>query len=168
MRDFLESIIIAIALAAFVIVFIVQGFYIPSGSMRPTLLEGDRILVNKFIYRFKEPERGDIIVFRWPPDESRIFVKRLIAKGGEEVEIKDGKVYINGKAIKEEYLKVEPVGNYGPAEVPYGMYFVLGDNRNQSDDSRFWGFVPRKNIKGKAFLIYYPINRIQLLKDYHR
>jgi signal peptidase I len=165
LRDFIESIIFAVVLAAFIIVFVVQGFYIPSGSMRTTLLENDRILVNKFIYRFAEPQRGDIIVFKWPVDESKIFVKRLIALPGEEVEIRSGTVLINGKKIDEPYLNVIPEGNYGPVTVPPNEFFVLGDNRNMSDDSRFWGFVPRKNIKGKAFLIYYPLTRISLLKD---
>lgn len=167
LREFIESIVFAVALAAFVIVFIVQGFYIPSGSMRTTLMEGDRILVNKFIYRFTDPIRGDIVVFKYPPDEKRIFIKRIIAVGGETVEIRDAKVYIDGKELAEPYLKVVMEGDFAPVKVPANSFFVMGDNRNESDDSRYWGFVPRKNVVGEAFLIYFPFNRIQLLEDYN-
>lgn len=167
LREFIESIVFAVALAAFVIVFIVQGFYIPSGSMRTTLMEGDRILVNKFIYRFTDPIRGDIVVFKYPPDEKRIFIKRIIAVGGETVEIRDAKVYIDGKELAEPYLKVTMEGDFAPVKVPANSFFVMGDNRNESDDSRYWGFVPRKNVVGEAFLIYFPFNRIQLLEDYN-
>ena len=167
LREFIESIVVAIALAMFIIVFVVQGFYIPSGSMRMTLLEGDRILVNKFIYRFTEPVNGDVIVFRFPPDPKRTFIKRIMAHGGQSIEVRDNTVYVDGDPIDEPFRNSEEQMDFGPVEVPEDHYFVMGDNRNESDDSRYWGFVPAKNIVGKAFVVYFPINRIGLMEDYH-
>lgn len=152
--------------------FVVQAFKIPSGSMRPTFLEGDRILVNKFIYKFKEPQTGDIVVFRYPEDKKKDFVKRLIAKGNEDVEIKEGNIYINDKLVEEPFIMRDIYyynrGDYGEAgkkiKVPPGAYYVLGDNSASSRDSRYWGFVPKKNLLGKAILIYWPLNRIRIIK----
>lgn len=170
-REYLESIIIAVILALIIRTFVVQAFKIPSGSMRPTLREGDRLLVNKFIYRFKEPQRGDIIVFRFPDNPKKDFIKRLIAKSGEEVKIREGNVYINGNLAAEPYVKDIRYCNSGSLEdenssyiVPENSYFVLGDNSANSRDSRFWGSVPEKNVLGKAFVIYWPPNRIARLK----
>lgn len=163
LRELIESIAIAVILAVIIRMFIIEPFYIPSGSMEPTLQINDRIIVNKLAYNFGEPERGDIVVFKYPKDPSRNFVKRLIAKPGEVVELRDSKLYINGKLIEEDYL---PEGmeyvDYGPLKVPEGEYFMLGDNRNFSEDSRFWGTLPEDNIIGKAVLIYWPINRVGL------
>ena len=161
--EYAKSIIVALLLALLIITFIVQAFYIPSGSMRPTLEVGDRIFVNKFIYRFKEPERFNIIVFKYPVEPKRKFIKRLIGVGGDKIEIINGTVYVNDKVINEGYLLTPGFGNYGPIVVPKDNYFVLGDNRNNSEDSRFWGFVPKKNVVGQAMLVFWPLNHIKVL-----
>ncbi|BAF59898.1 signal peptidase I [Pelotomaculum thermopropionicum SI] len=162
--EIFESVAIAVVLAVVIRLFVLEPFYIPSGSMEPTLKENDRIIVSKLNYRFQEPKRGDIVVFKFPRDPKRNFVKRLIAVGGETVALKDGHLYINGQAVPEDYL---PPGlrfsDYGPREVPEGCYFMLGDNRNNSDDSRVWGFLPENLIVGKAVLIYWPLDRIGIV-----
>jgi len=171
-REWAESIIIAFILAMIIRTFVVQAFKIPSGSMRPTFIEGDRILVNKFVYRFKDPERGDILVFKYPEDMKKDFVKRLIAVGGETIEIRDGNVYINDQLVEDPHIIREIFyynrGRYGKSDrkiaIPQNSYFVLGDNSSSSRDSRYWGFVPKKNLLGKAFFIYWPINRIKTAK----
>jgi len=182
-REWVESIVVAFILAMVIRTFLVQAFKIPTGSMRPTLIEGDIILVNKLIYGAKvpfidftlpalgEPQRGDVVVFVYPEDPKKDFVKRLIAFEDESVEIRDGTVYINDKPL------LEPVfnriyyynrGDYGQENkriiVPKDSFFVLGDNSASSQDSRYWGFVPKKNILGKAMLIYWPPRRIRIIK----
>ena len=179
-REYLEAIVIAILLALAIRTFVIQAFTIPSGSMMDTLLVGDYILVNKFIYGaeipftnlhlpgIRQPRRGDIIVFRYPQDESRDFIKRIIAVGGEAVQVRGNRVYING-LLDEPYVRP---GSFAaipsnhcsyvyacePIVVPPGSYFVMGDNRDNSQDSRYWGFVKRSKIRGKAFLIYWSWN----------
>jgi signal peptidase I len=161
-KEYLEAVGIAIILS-FLITFIVQAFYIPSGSMRPTLKPGDRIFVNKFIYRFKDPERFDIIVFKYPVNPRKKFIKRVIGLPGDTVEIKSGNVYINAKQIEEDYTLDQGYSDYQKVKISPKNYFVLGDNRNNSEDSRFWGFVPRKNVVGKALFRFWPLNRIGLV-----
>ena len=171
-RENLESIVWAAALALAIRTFIVAPFKIPSGSMRPTLIEGDRILVNKFLYRFRQPQRGDIIVFRYPEEPKRPFIKRLVAVGGDTVEIRDGQVIVNGSPLNSSgifshnhYYNQGPNGQEGVAvQVPDGALFVLGDNSASSHDSRFWGFVPRRLLIGKALCIFWPVGRWRLLK----
>ena len=181
-REWIESIVIAFLLAMFIRTFIVQAFKIPSGSMRSTLIEGDRILVNKFIYGARIPftnlripgirkaQPGDVIVFIYPKDRRRDFIKRLIASGGETVQIKDGKVYINGQALDHPRFAryYYNRGPYGEEEskvaVPVDSLYVLGDNSASSQDSRYWGFVPNSNLLGKAFLIYWPLHRIRIIE----
>jgi signal peptidase I len=183
-KEWVESILIAVILALFIRAFFIQAFKIPTGSMKPTLKEGDKIMVNKLIFgpkipftnfRFpgiKEPKRGDIIVFIYPEDRKKDFIKRLVALGGDTLEISDGNILINGEPIKgpPEMLKVYYYnrGRYGQdgeiIEVPEGSYFVLGDNSNSSRDSRYWGFVPKENIIGRAMFIWWPPWRIQVLK----
>ena len=183
-REWVESIAIALVLALLIRAFVVQAFKIPSGSMIPTFLVGDRIFVNKFIYgarvpftdirlpALREPKRGDIIVFRSPEDKKKDFVKRLIASGGETVEIRDGTIYIDGKAIEGPAILSSIYyynrGDYGgeseKSSVPMGFYYVLGDNSGSSRDSRYWGFVPKKNLVGKAIFLYWPIHRIKVIK----
>ncbi|MBW1646225.1 MAG: signal peptidase I [Deltaproteobacteria bacterium] len=178
-REYAESIIIAILIALFIRAFVVQAFKIPSGSMEPTLLIGDHLLVNKFIYGIRipftdrkifavhQPERGDIIVFIYPVDESKDFIKRVIGLPGETVEIRRKKIYINGKLLKDDYgtyrepgvTNQVPRDNFGPVVVPKNHVFVMGDNRDRSYDSRFWGFVDYNKIKGKALIIYWSWNR---------
>lgn len=170
-REYTESILIALVLALIVRTFVVQAFKIPTGSMRPTLIEGDRILVNKFIYRFREPEPGDIIVFKYPEDPKRDFIKRLVAKGGQEVEIRDGQLFVDGTALEEDgfeqryYYNQGPYGKEGEGIlVPDSDFFVLGDNSASSRDSRYWGFVPRRYLVGKAFFLYWPLHRLRVTR----
>lgn len=183
-REWTESIIIAVILALLIRTFVVQAFKIPSGSMIPTFKVGDRIFVNKFLYGAKipftnmnlpavrEPRRGDIIVFISPEDPKKDFVKRLIATGGETVEIKDGKILINGQVVNDPssirsvyYYNDGDYGREGQAvRVPDNSYFVLGDNSSSSKDSRYWGFVQRKSILGKAVLIYWPLHRMKTIR----
>ncbi|MCM8763397.1 MAG: signal peptidase I [Candidatus Omnitrophica bacterium] len=182
-RDWIESIIIALILALFIRTFIVQAFKIPTGSMRMTLLEGDRILVNKFIYGAKIPftnfrlpalrdiKRGDVIVFISPEDTRKDFIKRVVGLPGEKVQIKDLRVYINGRPLEEggfahrNYYNRGEFGEEGKViEVPKDAYYVLGDNSFSSRDSRYWGFVPKKYVLGKAFLIYWPLTRLRIIQ----
>lgn len=174
-RENLEVVVTAVILALIIRAFVVQAFKIPTGSMRPTLMEGDRILVNKFIYRFKEPQRGDIVVFKYPEDTKKDFIKRFIASGGETVQIKDGNIWINSELIKKPqklrqiYYYNKPDTLYGVEgmriKVPKDSFFVLGDNSASSRDSRYWGFVSKRFLIGKAFLIYWPPTRIRVLKN---
>ena len=167
-KEWAQSIIIALILTLIIRTFVVQAFKIPSGSMRPTLMEGDKLFVNKFIYRFKPMERGDIVVFRYPGEPKKDFIKRLVAFEGETVEIRDGKIYIDGKILDEAetfgkfyYYNHDPFG--GPNEkikIPKDAYYVLGDNSANSTYSRFWGFVPKKNVIGKAIFRWWPPGRM--------
>ncbi|MFH1858488.1 MAG: signal peptidase I [Candidatus Omnitrophota bacterium] len=170
-REYVESILIALALALLVRAFVIQAFKIPTGSMRPTLLEGDRILVNKFIYRFSEPERGDIVVFKYPENPKRDFIKRLVGKSGDHLEIRNGRLVVNDEEItagslgERYYYNQGPLGQEGDEQtVPDNSYFVLGDNSAASRDSRFWGFVPRRYLVGKALVVYWPPSRIRGLR----
>lgn len=162
--ELIESVVVAVLLAVVIRLFILAPFYIPSGSMEPTLRIGDRIIVSKISYVFKEPQRGDVVVFRYPLDPSRDFVKRLVGLPGETVSLRNGRLYINGQPVPEDYLPGDmKFADFGPVRVPAGYYFVLGDNRNNSDDSRVWGPLPRQNIIGKAVLVYWPPQRIRIL-----
>lgn len=173
-REYAEAIVIAVVLALVIRMFIVEAFKIPSGSMIPTLLVGDHLLVSKFIYKFTEPKRGDIIVFEYPDDPSRNFIKRVIGVGGDTIEVRDKVVYVNGQKQAEPYAQhVSPEvlsakhssrDNFGadrPIVVPPNMYFMMGDNRDSSLDSRFWNnrFVDRRAIVGKALIIYWSWKR---------
>jgi signal peptidase I len=162
-EDLLEAIAIAVVISFILIVFVIQAFYIPSDSMQPTLKPGDRILVNKFIYRFRDPKRQEIIVFKYPVAPERKFVKRLIALPGDKVEIKEGQVLVNNEPLDEDYVLEESYTDFPATEVPEDNYFVLGDNRNNSEDSRYWGFVPRENIVGKPVIIFWPLNRMRII-----
>jgi signal peptidase I len=177
LRENVEAILVAIILALFIRTFIVQAFKIPSGSMKETLQIGDHILVNKFIYGvklpfidkmivpIKKPKRGDIVVFKFPEDPKKDFIKRVIAVGGDTVRIHNKKVYVNGRSIQYEQAQfvkghilpgsVQPRDNFGPTTVPEDSLFVMGDNRDESYDSRYWGFVDLSAVKGKAFIIYW-------------
>jgi signal peptidase I len=177
LRENIEAIAIAIVLALFIRAFVVQAFKIPSGSMKQTLLIGDHILVNKFIYGvkfpylrttiipIKKPKNGDVVVFKFPEDPEKDFIKRVVGVAGDVVEVRDKQVYINQKKTKDTYsihtdphtipLGLQPRDNFGPVTVPPDSLFVMGDNRDHSYDSRFWGFVSLKAVKGKAFMIYW-------------
>jgi signal peptidase I len=181
-RETVEAIVIAFVIAIVIRTFVIQAFKIPSGSMIPTLKVGDHILVTKFLlgtpvdipftnitlFRMpglRNPERGDVVVFKFPQDPSRDFIKRVIGIGGDVVQEKNKQIYVNGKKLVEPYTQhvddhidpanVDPRDNFGPVTVPKGTIFVMGDNRDESYDSRFWGFVPLSAVKGKAIIIYW-------------
>ena len=145
---------------------VIQSFVVEGPSMRASLHDGQLILVNKAAYWFGSPQRGDIIVFKAPPAPSRIFIKRVIALPGDTVQIKGGKVYINDELLQEPSSILEDSSNYGPEPMPANCYFVLGDNRNHSDDSRIWGPLPRGNIIGKAWLSIWPLSEWGLVPNY--
>ena len=179
-KEYIESIIIAILIALFIRTFIICAYKIPSRSMVQTLLVGDHILVNKFLYGVKipllrntiipvrDPKRGEIVVFIFPNDRSKDFIKRVIGVGGDTIEIKNKKIFINGKEYSDSYgiysdniiypATMQPRDNFGPITVPNNSIFVMGDNRDESLDSRFWGFVDLKDVEGKAFIIYWSWN----------
>ena len=194
-REYLESVDVAVILALFIRTFVVQAFKIPTGSMETNLLIGDHLLVNKVIYSpsaipfedrllAKKPvQRGHVVVFKFPEDPSRDFIKRVIGLPGETVEIRDKTVFVNGRPLTEPYahflepplrrddpeygLRSEGVrDNWGPEVVPAGQLFVMGDNRDNSRDSRFWGFLPRDQVKGRALLVYWSYEASR--EEYHR
>ena len=176
-REYAEAIIIALVLALFIRTFIVQAFKIPSGSMEPTLLIGDHLLVNKFIYGIKNPftgatwvpistpHRRDIIVFKFPLNPSQDFIKRVIGIAGDRIKVVNKEVFVNGKPFKVKEAvhldpniipgSIKPRDNFGPVTVPKNSLFVMGDNRDNSYDSRFWKFVKLKDVQGKAFMLYW-------------
>lgn len=196
LREYAEALAIALLLALFIRTFVVQAFKIPSGSMLPTLKIGDHILVNKFIYgiripfigkrllKFHAPQRGDVIVFVYPVDPGKDFIKRVVAVGGDTLEVRNKRLYVNGEPVPDPCAcfqlgiasdfedrgwvcgqkgvasaaaagRATGGDNYGPVVVPPGHVFVMGDNRDRSYDSRFWGTVKLENVKGKAFIIYW-------------
>ena len=173
-KEYIEPIVIAVLIALFIRAFIVQAFKIPSSSMEPTLLVGDYLLVNKFIYgvripysdiklfEYKKPKRGDIIVFIFPKDRKKDFIKRVIGTEGEKLTILHNKIYIDDKLIDDPWghftIPRSSIEDYGPVKVPEGSLFVMGDNRDNSQDSRFWGFVKTNEVKGKAFIVYFSLD----------
>jgi signal peptidase I len=194
-REYLESVVVAVILALFIRTFVVQAFKIPTGSMEENLLIGDHLLVNKIVYSpsalplesallpKKEVQRGHVVVFKFPEDPGRDFIKRVIGLPGETVEIRDKTVYIDGQPLEEPYAHFlePPLGhgdpeygfrgegmrdNWGPQVVPAGHLFVLGDNRDNSRDSRFWGFLARDQVKGRALLVYWSYEASR--EEYHR
>jgi signal peptidase I len=176
-REYLEAALWALVLTAVLRAFVIQAFRIPSESMRDTLLVGDFLFVNKFEYGPKipfthvrlpglhAPRRGDVIVFQFPQDPSKDFIKRCVATGGETVEIKEKQVYVNGRRLDEPYTRhtdpnIRPAGfdfrdNFGPFTVPKGEMFMMGDNRDNSNDSRYWGTLPMDLVKGRAMFLYW-------------
>jgi len=182
LRENIEAILVAILIALFIRTFVVQAFKIPSGSMKQTLQIGDHILVNKFIFGvkipywnktiipLKSPRRGDIIVFKYPVDPQKDFIKRVIGVGGDIVESRDKQLYVNHKLVNHDFGvhtdprilsgDNKPRDNFGPITVPQNSLFVMGDNRDESFDSRFWGFVDLKAVNGKAFIIYWSWDKL--------
>ncbi len=157
----------AVILAFLIDTFVIVNAQIPSGSMENTIMTGDRVFGNRLAYKFSDPKRFDIIIFKYPDDESQLFIKRIIGLPGETVEIHDGNIYINGSDTPLEDVDIkEPMeGSFGPYTVPEGCYFVMGDNRNNSRDSRYWEntFVSEDEILGKAVLRYWPLNKMKFL-----
>jgi len=192
-REYLESIVVAVILALFIRTFAVQAFKIPTGSMEPNLLIGDHLLVNKLVYSpslghfedvlfGKRPiERGHVVVFKFPEDPTRDFIKRVIGLPGETIEIRNKQVFVDGKPLEEpyahfieaplrpddpEYGHGDQRGSWGPEKVPEGELLVLGDNRDNSRDSRYWGFLPIDQVKGRALLVYWSYEATR--EEYHR
>lgn len=170
-KEYAESFFVALIIALFIRTFIVQAYKIPTGSMRPTLLEGDRIFVWKLPFWFGyDPQHGDVVVFKFPVDPRFDYIKRLIAMSNEQVEIRDGKVFVNNREIKDNRILNRFYynrGDFGAAgqqiTVPGRSLYVLGDNSANSRDSRYWGFVPRSNLVGRAIVVYWPLSRMRLI-----
>lgn len=192
LREWIETIVVALILATVIRTFVIQAFKIPSGSMLETLQLKDHLFVNKFIYGTHIPfterkiipvrsvRRGDVFVFKYPEDPKKDYVKRCVGVPGDKIEVKDKVLYLNDQPQQESYVihtdnRIFPNhpdippnyryrDNFGPIVVPEGKYFAMGDNRDNSWDSRFWGYVPEENIRGKAWFIYWPLMRIRLIK----
>jgi len=180
-REYFESLVIAVALALFVRTWVFQAFKIPTGSMEPNLLVGDHLIVNKMMFAptvtgvehavlpGRDIRRGDVVVFKFPKEPERDFIKRVIGLPGDRLELRRKQIYINGSPLDEKVYAhykrpltpegtappMEQLENYGPVVVPTGQYFMMGDNRDDSEDSRFWGFLPKSYVKGKALFIYF-------------
>ncbi|HHX77587.1 MAG TPA: signal peptidase I [Firmicutes bacterium] len=161
--EWLKSIALAIVLALFIRFFVVEVFVVDGLSMMPTIRDDERLLVNKFIYLFQEPQRSDVIIFSFTSE--RDFIKRVIGTAGDEVKIENGLVYVNGLALDEDYVMDPPRKDYGPVVVPEGSFFVMGDNRNASMDSRdpTVGMITKDRIKGKALIVFWPLDSIRLI-----
>ena len=173
-RENVQILAIALSLALLIRIFVAEPRYIPSDSMLPTLQVGDRLIVEKISYRFHPPAKGDIIVFEPPAPlqtqlqlqgyaKDQAFIKRTIGEPGQEVSVKNGKVYINQKLLDEKYIAEPPNYQWGPKQVPQNELFVMGDNRNNSNDSHIWGFLPKENVIGRAFFRFWPLNRIGII-----
>ncbi|QZZ20624.1 signal peptidase I [Leptothermofonsia sichuanensis E412] len=166
-----QILFIALILALLIRAFVAEPRYIPSDSMVPTLAIGDRLVVEKMSYRFRTPESGEIVVFDPPPQlqiqgyaRDQAFIKRIIGTPGQTVLVQNGTVYLDQQPLQESYIAAPPNYLWGPAEVPPHSYFVMGDNRNNSNDSHIWGFLPEANIIGRAWFRFYPFNRIGLIE----
>jgi len=165
LRSWFRDILFAVAAAIFIVVFVIQPVKVEGTSMQPRLVDQERIFVNRFIYRFEDIHRGDIVVFWYPRDTNKSFIKRVVAMPNDTVEIRNGVVLVNGAEVKEPYLDAEfrDRESFSRTVVPADHYFVLGDHRNSSNDSRNWGFVPRNLIYGKAVFRYWPMSRLGLV-----
>jgi signal peptidase I len=166
LKSWFRDIMFAFAIAIFIVIFVVQPVKVEGTSMQPQLVDQERIFVNRFIYRFQDISRGDIVVFWYPKDNRKSFIKRVLGVPGDEVEIRRGSVFINGNKVEEPYLKPEFRDNksFGKVIVPPDNFFVLGDHRNSSNDSRSWGYVARELIYGKAIFSYWPVSRLGLVE----
>lgn len=169
-RENIQIIVIALGLALFIRAFVAEPRYIPSDSMVPTLQIGDRLVVEKVSYYFQSPATGNIVVFDPPPQlqiqgftKDQAFIKRVIGQPGQTVGIKNGRVYIDGQPLSEDYIAEPPTYQWGPQQVPEGHVFVMGDNRNNSNDSHIWGFLPKQNIIGRARFRFWPLERMSSL-----
>src|SRR5712692_1683661 len=161
--EFLKTLIIAFVLAQLIMVSVAQAFQVEQYSMEPTLLPHDRVLVDKFSYRLRQPHRGDVIVLRYPLNPQRNYIKRIVALPNDTLEVKSGALYVNGQRVSEPYLNGTPQGTYGPFMVPADSVFVMGDNRNNSEDSRAFGALKKEFIVGQALLVYWPIQHVRIL-----
>lgn len=166
-QENIRLVAIALILALLIRVFIAEPRYIPSDSMIPTLHTGDRLVVEKVSYWFHPVKKGDIVVFNPPAQlqsmgyrQNQVFIKRAIAQPGETISVKNGRVYVDGRSLLEDYIAEPPAYQLNPVQVPTGTYFVMGDNRNDSNDSHVWGFLPQQNIIGRAVFRFFPLDRI--------
>jgi signal peptidase I len=166
LRETIETVVLALVIAMVIRTVAMESFVVQGSSMEPTLLNSERLLVNKLVYRFHPPSPGDVIVFRYPRAPDRDYVKRVVAVAGDTIEIKLGRVYVNGRLVTEPYLARAGSGSFPLMEVPAGHVFVLGDNRANSDDSRAFGPVPLDLIKGKAFFVFWPVGRMKALSSH--
>ena len=164
-KDWVIAITIAVVLAFFIRYFIVELYKVSGPSMQPTLMGDERLVVNKFIYRFKEPAKGEVLIFQSPADPQKDYIKRVIGLPGDHISIEDGRVYVNGVYLNEPYIAEPPLSDYA-TRVPDDSLFVMGDNRNNSSDSRFWGPMPLTNLKGQAVFNYLPMNRISPIRSF--
>ena len=166
LMEAVKTLVGAAVLALLIMTFVARAFTVDGPSMLPTLHDGERLMVEKLTYRFREPERGEIVVFRYPADPREHFIKRIVGIPGDVVEIRAGRVYINGSPLEEPYVATPTWGHFGPVRVPPGRYFVLGDNRSNSEDSRYpqVGFVPRSYLEGRALWRFWPPSRVGLLR----
>jgi len=167
LRSWARDLLIAVGLAAVIIVFLYQPVKVEGTSMVPLLSDQERIFVNKFVYRFEPIQRGDVVVFWYPLDRSKSFIKRVVALPGEEVEMRDGKLYVNGRLLSEQFVPKEYLDSstFGPYTIPPDEYFVMGDHRSSSNDSRVFGPVPREAIYGKAVFAYWPFDRFGVIPE---
>lgn len=165
-RAWVRDLVISVGISLFIILFLYQPVKVEGTSMLPGLQDQERIFVNKFVYNVEPIERGDIVVFRYPRDPSKSYIKRVIGVAGDRVRIDDGQVYLNGRALDEPYVPraYEDMRSFGPIVVPPGSYFVLGDHRSLSSDSRDFGPVPRRYIYGKAEFVYWPVDKVGRLR----
>lgn len=163
--EWAKALVLAVVLALVIRVFLVETYLVDGNSMQPSLHDGERVLINKLVYRFSEPAPTDVIVFRYPREPWRDFIKRVVAVAGQTIEVQGGRVFVDGIPLEEPYLQTQTHGSFGPEEVPSGTVFVMGDNRNFSLDSRdaSVGFVPIANIKGKAMVIFWPLPALRLV-----
>ena len=165
LRETVETLILALVLTLLIRGFIMESFLVQGHSMEPTLHHGERLLVNKVLYRWREPVRGEIVVFRYPRDENTDFIKRVMGLPGETVELRLGRLYIDERPLHEPYIRQAGLSNMDPVTIPEGQVFVLGDNRTNSEDSRVFGPIDVGDIKGKAFIVFWPLPRVQVLAD---
>lgn len=165
-QEYVEAIVIAVALALFIMTFIARSFVVEGHSMVPTLQDGERLLVDELTYRFRAPQRGEIVVLRFPANPRVRFIKRIIGIPGDNIFVHAGRVILNGKPLDENYIAEPILGEFGPYVVPPGSYFVMGDNRNRSEDSRYpqVGYVPKRLLIGRAIIRYWPLTAIGVVK----
>ena len=161
--EFAKTLIIAFVLAQLIMVSVAQAFQVEQYSMEPTLLPHDRVLVDKILYRLRAQRRGDVVVLKYPLNTQRNYIKRIVALPGDVLEVKNGKLFVNGSRVIELYVNNGPQGNYGPLTVPKDSVFVMGDNRNNSEDSRAFGALKKNLVVGQALLIYWPPQRVKVL-----
>ncbi len=165
--EWVPTLAISLIIAIFLRSFVVASYYIPSGSMEGTLLKHDLLIADKLTYKLlhQGPRRGDVMIFQYPQNHKQDYIKRTIGLPGDTVEVREGIVYVNDVALTEPYIKEQPIQDFGPVTVPEGRYFMMGDNRNHSSDSRVWGFVDQQLFEGRALFVFFPFTRAKLIQN---